>query len=233
MSVEIVKAKPQAPSKFLVIGEPFSGKTTLAAKAPKPLFISTDGNAAKMGLDAINVKSVSDIRESVELVMKGKAYKTLVIDTIEGVTDLFTEDVLNEYNRLGFRTAEGKELTALADVPYGKLTGVFNKRLTKFADALAKLDMNVVILSYTKKRQDEVTQSIVLDSELKNIRFFTRFMDAQIITTFDGEKHKASIISKREIMAGEVAIGEIEPFLAAIGWTLPKKSVRLGKAQKR
>ena len=48
--VEVVKATPQAPSKFLIIGEPFSGKTTIASKAPAPLFMSTDGNAAKSGL---------------------------------------------------------------------------------------------------------------------------------------------------------------------------------------
>lgn len=231
MPVQIVKAKPQPPSKFLVIGEPFSGKTTLAAKAPKPLFISTDGNAAKMGLDAIDVKSIPEVREAVELFMNSKEYKTLVIDTIEGIVDLFSEEVLAEYNAMGARTPEGKELTALADLPYGKLTGVFNKRVTAFANALAGLKGNVIILSYTKKRQDEVTQSIILDSELKNIRFFTRFMDAQVITTFDGDKHKASIISKREIMAGVVELGEIEPFLTEIGWELPKKKVNLGKAR--
>ena len=49
----IIKGKPQPPSKFVVMGDPFTGKTTLAAKAPRPLFISTDGNATKAGLDAV------------------------------------------------------------------------------------------------------------------------------------------------------------------------------------
>jgi hypothetical protein len=31
----IQKAKPSAPSKFIVMGDPMTGKTTLAAKAPK------------------------------------------------------------------------------------------------------------------------------------------------------------------------------------------------------
>jgi len=62
MPIKIVKAKPQAPSKFLVIGEPFSGKTTLASKAPKPVFLSTDGNAAQAGLDAINITYAEDVR---------------------------------------------------------------------------------------------------------------------------------------------------------------------------
>lgn len=233
MAVEVVKATPQAPSKFLVIGEPFSGKTTLAAKAPAPLFISTDGNAAKMGLNAINVKSVADIRESGELFLKSKEYKTLVIDTIEGVVDIFTEEVLSEFISMGFKAEGGEPLKSLNDISWGKGTGALNKRIQAFSNALAMFKKNVIILSYTKRQIDEVTGSIILASELKNIRLITRFMDAQVLTSFDGEKHKANIISKREIMAGAVEMGDIEPFLRAIGWELPKKSVRLGKAQKR
>lgn len=232
MAVEVVKAKPQAPSKFLIIGEPFSGKTTLASKSPKPLFISTDGNAAKAGLDSIYVKSVQDVRESMELVMSNKEYKTVVIDTIEGIVDLFTKQVIDEFNKQGFRTTDGKEIQALADVPYGRATGVLNARVQNFANALANLPHNVIVLSYTKRRVDDITGSILLDSEFKNIRLLTRFMDAQVLTSYDGEKYKAQIISKREIMAGEVKLGDIEPFLQAIGYTLPKRSVKVGSTRK-
>lgn len=231
MAVEIVKAKPQAPSKFLIIGEPFSGKTTIASKAPKPLFISTDGNAAKQGLDSVIVKTVEDVRESITLFIKSKDYETLVVDTIEGIVDIFTKNVLDEFNSQGFRNPDGSKIQSLADVPYGRATGVLNARIQAFANALAGLDKNVVILSYTKRRVDDVTNSIILDSEFKNIRFLTRFMDAQVLASYDGEKYKAQIISKREIMAGKVEYGSIEPFLRAIGWELPKKSVKVGKAR--
>lgn len=230
--VEIVKAKPQAPSKFLVIGEPFSGKTTLASKAPKPLFISTDGNAAKAGLDAVNVKSVDDIKEALKLGLTDKAYQTVVIDTLEGVIDLFTDQVLAEFTAMGFKSPDGRPLQSLQDVPYGKATGVLNKRIAGLAESLAGVEKNVIVLSYTKRRLDELTNSIVLDSEVKNIRLFTRFMDAQILTYFDGESHKANVVFKREIMAGDVEYGDIEPFLSACGWELPKKSVRIKKGDR-
>ena len=231
MPVEIVKAKPQAPSKFLVIGEPFSGKTTLAAKAPKPLFMSTDGNAARAGLDAINIKSVEDIRDTITLFIENKDYETLVVDTIEGVVDIFTKNVIREYNANGYRTQNGEPIQSLNDVPYGKATAVLNMRVQAFANTLAGLNGNVVVLSYTKRRVDDLTGSIVLDSEFKNIRLLTRFMDAQVLTSFDGEKYKANVVSKREVMAGKVEYGPIESFLQAIGWELPKKSVKVGKAR--
>ncbi len=228
MSVQIVKAQPQAPSKFLIIGEPFSGKTTLAAKAPAPLFISTDGNAAKSGLDAVNVKSTADINESITLALKSSDYKTIVLDTIEGIVDIFTKEIIDDANKMGLRANGGEPIKALTDIAYGKLTGQLNAKVQAFAEALATVKKNVIILSYSKRQLDETSGSMVLASELKNIRLITRFMDAQVLTHYDGEKYRANVISKREIMAGEVDLGEIEPFLSAIGWALPKKKTKLG-----
>lgn len=231
--VEVVKATPQAPSKFLIIGEPFSGKTTLASKAPAPLFMSTDGNAAKAGLAAVNVKSAQDIRETLQLFVESKEYKTLVIDTIEGVSDIFAEETLNEFKALGMRGENNAPLKALTDLAWGKGTGALNKKIDNFADYLAGIKKNVIVLSYTKRQIDDVSGSIVLASELKNIRYVTRFMDAQVIAQYDGEKHSAHLVHKREVMAGKVEYGEIEDFLTAIGWELPKKKVKVGKAQGR
>lgn len=233
MAVEIVKAKPLPPSKFLVIGEPFSGKTTLAAKAPAPIFISTDGNSAKTGLDTIHVKSLNDIREAMNMAAKSKEYKTIVIDTIEGIVDLFTDAVLTEYNAQGFRGPDGKPITSLQDVPYGRATGTLNSRIQSFSNALAKVNKNVIVLSYTKRKVDDITGSILLDSEFKNIRFLTRFMDAQVLTTYDGERYRAQVISKREIMAGDVKYGDIINFLNIIGWELPKRKTKVGSTRKK
>src|SRR5260370_434145 len=97
--IEITKNKPAPPNKFIVMGDPMTGKTTLAAKAPRPLFVSTDGNAAKAGLHAVAAKSLADIRETIMFFSKSDEYDTLVIDTIEGIADLFEKAVIELYNR--------------------------------------------------------------------------------------------------------------------------------------
>ena len=176
---------------------------------------------------------MTDIREALELFVKSKDYKTVVIDTVEGVVDIFSDEVLSEFKRMGITSEGGGELKSLNDLSWGKGTAALNKRIGAFAEALAGINKNVIILSYTKRKIDDITGSIVLDSEFKNIRLFTKFMDAQVITTFDGEQYKARIVSKREIMAGQVELGEISGFLEAIGWDLKKQSVKVGKAQKR
>lgn len=223
----IVKAKPQAPSKFIVMGDPMTGKTTLAAKAPKPLFISTDGNAAKMGLHAVAADNLNTVKQAIQYFADTDEYETLVIDTVEGIADLFERTVIDAYQQ-----ETGQNITALTDVPYGKLTGQFNRRIAAFSETLWSLPKNVVVLTYTKRQVDDVSGSIVLASELKSIRQFTRFADGIILTSFDGEKYRAHVVSKRTVMAGNVDYGDIEPFLRAAGWELPTKKVKIGQARK-
>lgn len=227
MALEIVKSKPAAPSKFIVMGDPMTGKTTLAAKSPKALFISTDGNAAKAGLHAVNVDSIDTIKEAIQYFATNDEYETLVIDTIEGIADLFERDVIAQHNR-----ETGQNITSLNDVAYGKLTGQFNRRIAGFSETLWGIPKNIVVLTYTKRQVDDVSGSIVLASELKSIRQFTRFADGIILTSYDGEKYRAQVVSKRTVMAGDVNYGDIEPFLRAAGWTLPQRKTKVGQVRK-
>jgi hypothetical protein len=223
----ISKAKPQAPSKFIVMGDPMTGKTTIAAKAPSPLFISTDGNAAKAGLHAIQADSLNVVREAIDFFETAKEYETLVIDTVEGIADLFERTTIDNYNQ-----QNGSTVTSLTEVPYGILSGKFNRSLAAFAETLWGLQKNVVVLTYTKRQVDEVSGSIILNSELKSIRQFTRFADGLILTSFDGDKYRAGVVSKRTVMAGEVDYGSIEPFLRAAGWELPVKKTKIGNTKR-
>lgn len=225
--IKIVKGKPAAPSKFIIMGDPMTGKTTLASKAPKPLFISTDGNAAKAGLDAVAADSLATVKQAIDFFSTSKDYDTLVIDTIEGIADLFEKTVIDKHQQ-----ETGQTISAMTDVPYGKLTGQFNRRIAAFAETLWSLPKNVLVLTYTKRQVDDVSGSIILASELKSIRQFTRFADGIILTSFDGEHYKAQVVSKRTVMAGEVVYGAIETFLQKAGWELPTKKTKVGSVKK-
>jgi hypothetical protein len=222
----IKRGQPTPPSKFILMGEPMAGKTTLASKAPKPLFISTDGNAAKAGLDAIDADSLKTVKQAIDYFAHSE-YETLVIDTIEGIADLFEKTVIDNYQR-----ETGQSITSMNDVPYGKLTGQFNRRMAAFAENLWAIPKNVMILTYTKRIMDEVSGSIILASELKSIRQFTRFSDGIILCSYDGEHHEARVVSRRAVMAGKVEYGDIEPFLKAASWELPTRKTKMGKGRK-
>lgn len=224
----IVKGTPAAPSKFIVMGDPMTGKTTLAAKSPRPLFVSTDGNAAKAGLDSVPATSLVKVREAITYFASSDDYDTLVIDTVEGIADLFEKTVIDSHNK----ESNTAPITSLNDVAYGKLTGQFNRRIAAFAETLWNIPKNVIVLTYTKRQIDDVNGSIVLSSELKSIRQFTKFIDGIILTSYDGERYRAQVVSKRTVMAGKVEYGEIEPFLRAAGWELPQRKVKVGSARK-
>lgn len=223
----IKKSKPAPPNKFIVMGDPMTGKTTLAAKAPRPLFISTDGNAAKAGLDAIEATNLGIVRQAIDYFAETKDYDTLVIDTVEGIADLFEKTVIDAYQQ-----ETGQQITALTDVPYGKLTGQFNRRMAAFSETLWGLKKNVIVLTYTKRQTDDLSGSIILASELKSLRHFTKFADGLILTSFDGEKYRAQVVSKRTVMAGEVKYGDIEPFLKSAGWALPTRKTKVGSVKR-
>lgn len=224
----IVKGKPQPPSKFIIMGDPMTGKTTLAAKAPRPLFISTDGNAAKAGLDAIAATNLSIVKQAIDYFATSDDYDTLVIDTVEGIADLFEKSTIDRFNK-----ETGAQVSSLNDVPYGKLTGQFNHRMAQFAETLSSLPKNTLVLTYTKRQVDDVSGSIILASELKSIRQFTRFADGIILTSYDGEKHRAQVVSKRTVMAGTVEYGPIEDFLRAGGWEMPARKTKVGSVKGR
>lgn len=154
-------------------------------------------------------------------------YDTLVIDTIEGIADLFEKMVIGTHNK-----ETGQEVTSLNEVPYGKLTGQFNRRIAAFSETLWGLPKNVLVLTYTKRQVDDVSGSIVLASELKSIRQFTRFADGIILTSYDGEKYRAQVVSRRTVMAGTPDITKIESFLRAAGWELPQRKTKVGQARK-
>lgn len=224
----IIKGKPAAPSKFIVFGDPLSGKTTLAAKAPRPLFISTDDNARKAGLHAVKADTLGTVREAIEYFNDSKEYDTLVIDTVEGIVELIEKSVIDKYNQESGQAP----IQALTDVAYGKLTGQFKKRVAAFSETLWGIEKNVVVLSYAKKQVDDVSGNIIITSELKDIRLFTKFADAVIMTGYDGDKYTCRITDKRTVMAGEVEYGPIEDFLKAAGWDLPQKKKKVGSTKK-
>lgn len=79
-----------------ITGNALSGKTTLAGKQEKALFLSTDGKAAKQGYDAINFNSVQIIKELPEFI-KSNGYKTIVFDVIEELEEVCEKDVKKKH----------------------------------------------------------------------------------------------------------------------------------------
>lgn len=98
--------------KIWVYGAPFSGKTTFATKAPDHYVLSTDGNAQYV---TDKYKVISDqvtktgrivnrklawevLKEELETLEAGTAYKTIIVDLVE---DTYEMCRIYMYNKLG------------------------------------------------------------------------------------------------------------------------------------
>lgn len=224
--VEITKNQAGIPRLMIVMGDPGAGKTTLAAKAPKPLFISTDGNATKIGLDAINVKTPEDIADSIKIATESADYETIIIDTIEGFADILTPLALARYN-----AANNASYQSATEVPFYGANRYLNDSLNKIFNMLHELSKTktVLVLTYTKRVFDEPTQAYRIDSELKNLRQLTKYADARFWTQYDGAKYQSRLEMKRDFPSDAPIPKALATWLELAGWSLPKKSTKLGK----
>ncbi len=88
---------------MVIYGRSGSGKTTLASTFPKPMLYvnvrdnGTDSIADVEGIEVYNIEDVDDVEELRLFLMKdkGKSYKTLVIDTMSQLQEVYVEEVGN------------------------------------------------------------------------------------------------------------------------------------------
>lgn len=224
--VEITKNSPSSPRLMVVMGDPGAGKTTLAAKAPKPLFISTDGNASKIGIDAVNVSTPEEVAEAIALAEEVKGYETIIIDTIEGFADILAPLALERYNK-----ANNSAYSSVAEVPFYGANRYLNDSMNKIFDMLHDLSKHkvVLVLTYTKRVFDEPTQTYRIDSELKNLRQLTKYTDARFWVQYDGAKHSSRLEMKRDFPKDTPITEPLRKWLDEAGWSLPRKSTKLSK----
>lgn len=92
---------------FVIYGRSGSGKTTLASTFPKPMLYvnirdnGTDSISDVKGIDVYEVEDVDDVEELRLFLMKdkGKTYKTLVIDTMSQLQEVYVEQVTNSKDK--------------------------------------------------------------------------------------------------------------------------------------
>lgn len=152
------------PKNFFIYGATMSGKSYLAEHFPSPLFLNTDSNALANPFPNIQLRNIKGedgkLKRSVladidEIMAELQAqnhnsefqYKTIVIDVIDDVCQLIEQAV-----------CESNNVTALADIGYGKGYAIFNTVLNNFVLNLKSLGLNIVYVSrveYVAENNDQ------------------------------------------------------------------------------
>ena len=149
--MNITKGKKNIPYKVVIYGPEGIGKSTLASKFPKPIFIDTEGSTARM--DDVerfeNIKNYDEVELAIKcLYEEVNEYKTLVIDTFDKLELMVNEKICAEQNVSGIEA-----------IGYGKGYVYAAEKINKL---LAKLDalrlskgMNIVIICHGQMRKFE------------------------------------------------------------------------------
>ena len=146
------KSNPNKPYRLLVYGVEGVGKSTFAANAEKPIFISAEGGTDRIkkkgGVDEMeNIKSWDDVLRAVdELTNDTHGFKTVVLDSADWLEGLAHEKIL---------AGQSKTITTV-DGGYGsgyrKTQNMFQELVKKLSHLRDKKHMNVIFVAHAHVR---------------------------------------------------------------------------------
>lgn len=164
MSIQIIRSTEQKEPRLVmtVYGPGGVGKTTLAATAPKPIFIDSEEGSKALGargidVPIINVKSWKDVGEAFALIKDSTDYQTVVIDPVDRFLDLLMDEVKN-----------GGDMNL-------KKFGEVKDRMKRFIWAVKGCGKHVVFVAHEAKAKDDDQQlrspllHVNLSDELVNL----------------------------------------------------------------
>ena len=112
--MKVIKGIQVGPRKVLVYGRHGVGKSSWAASAPNPLFLSTEDGTGDLDVARSRVYStLGQFRDDVlHLNTSGKLeYDSLVVDSVDWLEKLIHKDVVQNYD---------KTIESIAEIPYGR-----------------------------------------------------------------------------------------------------------------
>lgn len=148
---------PETRNKYwsiLIYGAPGSGKTTLAAQFPSPMFLSCEPrehagllSARQYSPKQIKATTFDRITAAYNVLEQraGKDFETIVIDSATIVYQIIMDKVIE---------GKGRELPAIPD---RVLAGI---RFMKFVDAISNLNCHKVFIATTKTERDGITEKV-------------------------------------------------------------------------
>lgn len=143
---KVTTGKIKKPYNVLLYGIDGIGKSSWAAKAPKPLFIGTEDGTNNLDVARFNgLRCFSDIMGALsELMAKDHGYKTIVLDTADWVEKMMWVEIVG---------ASGKNINTW-NGGYGAGREETKKRFMELTRGLSNLrehkGMNVIILAHSE-----------------------------------------------------------------------------------
>ena len=139
--MKITKGKQQRAQRVVLYGVESVGKSTFAAKFPRPLFLDIEGGTSHLDVDRCEVSTWKQLTDALTEA-KATDYKTIVIDSADWAERLCVEDLLASTKK-----------TSVEDFGFGKGWVMVAERMSRFlssVDQLIDAGKNVVLIAHSK-----------------------------------------------------------------------------------
>lgn len=202
--MQVISGKIEKAKKVVGYGPEGIGKSTFAAKFPRPIFIDTEGSTTELDVERLAKPSSWEmLLQQVDWVkQQSNQYGTLVIDSVDWAERLAIEFVTSRANKesiTSFGYGEG----------FIQLEETFGKFLNKLSD-LIDVGINVVLIAHAKiikfEQPDEMgaydrwelklgnkttAKTSSLAKEWADMVLFLNYKTFSVSTDAKGTKHKA------------------------------------------
>jgi hypothetical protein len=105
---QVTKGREPKPPRLVIYGQEGIGKSSLAASAPKPIFIQTEDGLGEIACDKLPLAhSVNDVLQALgELLTSDHSYQTVVIDTLDWLERLIHAQVCQDFGPVKYDSIE-------------------------------------------------------------------------------------------------------------------------------
>jgi len=139
--MKITKGKQQRAQRVVLYGVESVGKSTFAAKFPKPLFLDIEQGTSHLDVDRCEINTWKQLTDALTEA-KATDYKTIVVDSADWAERLCVEDLL----------ATSKK-TSIEDFGFGKGWVMVAERMSRMLSSIDQLidaGKNVVMIAHSK-----------------------------------------------------------------------------------
>jgi hypothetical protein len=146
--MKITKGKVARPQRVVLYSVEGVGKTTLASQLPSPLFLDTEKGSDHLDVSRIQITTWKEVKEALKLATSAKEYKTLVVDTADGLEDLLAKELCKAQGVDGIEQLDGGYGKG-----YAKLADKWGEFLSGDLEPLLNAGLHVVLLVHAQAKK--------------------------------------------------------------------------------
>lgn len=224
---DMIVEQPRVYPRVVILGDSGVGKTTYAAKFPKPLVLDVEFGLGTNDVPSIPIRSTDDFNKAVSALISEKhEFQTVIIDSADWLEELMVRSICRE-----------NKAKSIADLEWGRGYALLSqkwKAVVSMLDDLRARGVVVVVISHATPeiiKRPDIPEYQRMGLALQRVNDRNRLVEwADIIVYVLKSKTEArkftvepavGYIAKSRYTISAAAVAEPVELLGAAGWKAP------------